>query len=121
MKVDIEDIKEFIQKYTYEHKTDEAIDIIKNRSGGSTYAYDIWKDGELTGTKGGDLYGKRLLHIMEEPIGVKLFDIPDSGKQESRIIDPDHVDDLRILIRAYRDQNKIMAYIENGEWKYIKE
>src|SRR3990167_4325166 len=70
-KSDITDkIKDLIEGCTVPHDTPEAIDIIAK--GG--HVLQVWEDGELTSTKGGELYGKRTLHRIGYPSKIKIIE-----------------------------------------------
>jgi len=61
--------------------------------------YEVWEDGEITLTKGGELYGQRRLHV--DAFGDAMLALPPSslavktpGEEHSRIVARDHTDAL---------------------------
>lgn len=50
--------------------------------------YEVWEDGEVTLTKGGDLYGRRNLHTIEYAYGMAWDKtlLPPANNNHSRIV-----------------------------------
>ena len=70
--------------------------------------YEVWNDGEVTLTKGGDLYGQRNLHMTEfgfegAPLPVEAFPQPCLRYKHARIVVANREEALaaRELIRAF--------------------
>lgn len=97
-KSDVTDkIKDLIEGCTVPHNTPEAKDIIAK--GG--HVMEVWEDGELTSTKGGELYRQRTLHRIGYPSKIKIIETNGEDDHQSRIVKPecgDHISDLTNLL-----------------------
>lgn len=97
-KSDVTDkIKDLIEGCTVPNDTPEARDIIAK--GG--HVLQVWEDGELTSTKGGELYGKRTLHRIGYPSKIKIIETSGEDDHQSRIVKPEcgeRIEDLTNLL-----------------------
>ena len=48
--------------------TVKALMVLHTNNTRTPMVYELWNDGEITSTKGDDLYGQRLLHQIEPPL-----------------------------------------------------
>lgn len=68
--------------------------------------YEVWEDGEVTLTKGADLYGRRNLHMIEHgfdhALPIDALPLP-AGNGHARImcIDRETADRARSLVAQY--------------------
>lgn len=62
--IDYEALRNSLEPYIAERDTPEAEAAINEGS----HVFEVWSDGEVTMTKGGDLYGKRSRHQVQEPL-----------------------------------------------------
>ena len=79
--------------------------------GEGTHVTELWEDGEMTSTKSGDLYGRRLLHQSVEPWLPRnevLWDVPE-GKDNKRMVVLDR-DKVKEILREYAEEKNIDVY-----------
>lgn len=65
---------------------------------GNAMVYEVWEDGEITLTKGGDLYGQRKLHLDvngDKGLALPWDSLPIKGSKHSRIWADTREDALR--------------------------
>jgi len=87
-KSDITDkIKDLIEGCTVPNDTPDARDIIAGAGG--DHVLQVWEDGELTSTKGGELYGKRTLHRIGYPGKIKIIETSGEDDHQNRIVKPE--------------------------------
>lgn len=98
-KSDITDkIKDLIEGCTVPTESPEGKDIIAKSGGG--HVLQVWEDGELTSTKGGELYGQRTLHRIGYPSKIKIIETGGEDDHQSRIVKPEceHIEDITNLL-----------------------
>lgn len=86
---DVEEVRERIEPFIARHDSEEGRAVIngENRERSTGHVLEIWEDGEVTSTKGGELFRKRTLHRKMPPfLTENLWEVPEAKSHESRVI-----------------------------------
>lgn len=81
--MNVDKLRQKLEPHVADHDSEEGREVI--RDGG--HVYEIWEDGELTSTKGGELFRKRILHRIHFPfLNEDLWEVPEDSKHVSKVV-----------------------------------
>lgn len=94
----IERLRERVEPYIAEPFSDEGQEVIGDSYPEAGHVTEVWEDGELTTTKGGDLYRARRIHQRSPPVwpeGMEvLFDVEDGDHKRMVVTDVEALNDI---------------------------
>lgn len=92
------EILEEIESFLVEKESGRGQQIIEEADVG--HVYEVWEDGELTSTKGGDLFRKRSLHQLVPPVfpNQQLWEVPGDKNHLSRVVKPEKRDEVKDVL-----------------------
>lgn len=97
--IDVDELREELEPHVADLDSEEGQEVI---NADTSHVKEIWEDGELTYTKGGELFRKRTLHMIESSfLDEDLWDVPEDTDHKSKVI----IDDLgEQILRKYREK-----------------
>lgn len=101
---ELEELRERVNECVAKPHSEEGREVINNDE---THVREVWEDGEITSTKGGDLYRRRSLHQMEPPVfpdGANVLFTPD-GEGGGAVTD----NHIRMVVTDKEQLNDILS------------